>query len=88
MTGIPTGTYQLKYTTGLDWFDQGEVFRVNPSYSAFEKEFRYTEQEDGSKILYHDIRVTLHPVVGGNAHTRKITREEFLRGGTGNDPNK
>jgi hypothetical protein len=88
ITGIPTGTYQLKYTTGLDWFEQDEVFRVNPSYNAFEKEFRYTEQEDGNKILYHDISVTLHPVVGGKAHTRKISRREFLMGGSRNDPNK
>jgi len=79
MTGIPEGTYELKYAAGFDWVeDQG--FRVDPSFNEFEKTFQYTEQQSAEEIRYHDISITLHPVIGGNVRTRKISREEFLKG--------
>ena len=80
ITGISEGTYGLKYTTGLDWQDNMETFRWRPLYSRFEKQFPYSEERIGNEIQYHDIRVTLHPVVGGNVRTISISREEFLRG--------
>lgn len=78
ITGIPEGIYGLKYTTGLDWRDNG--FRWLPCYSRFERQFVYSEERVGNEIQYHEIRVTLHPVVGGNVRTISISREEFLRG--------
>jgi hypothetical protein len=80
ITGISEGTYGLKYTTGLDWQNNMETFRWRPSYSRFERQFPYSEERVGNEIQYHEIRVTLHPVVGGNVRTISISREEFLRG--------
>ena len=68
---IPVGTYQLKYAQGT-------------SCSQFERTFDYTEQRteeaDRVRVKYIEISVTLHPVVGGNVRTKKISRGDFLRG--------
>ena len=71
VTGIPVGTYELKYAIG-------------PSCYEFERSFDYTEQRtedaDRVRVNYKEISVTLHPVVGGNVRTIKISRGNFLRG--------
>ena len=77
---IPEGTYILAYTTGLNWVESKEVFSWHPSYSEFERVLQYREQRDSDGLQYHDISVTLQPVVGGNVRARVISREEFLKG--------
>ena len=72
ITGIPAGTYELKYAEGN-------------SFHQFDQTLDYAEhkerEEGGSeRIEYGEISVTLHPVVGGNVRTRGISREEFLKG--------
>jgi hypothetical protein len=78
--GIPEGTYQLAYMAGVDWDDGEATFRCNPDYAEFERNFVFKEETDQERIQYHSITVTLHPVVGGNIRTKRISREEFLRG--------
>jgi hypothetical protein len=77
--GIPKGTYELAYTHGLDWDDEEAEFRCDPDYAQFEREFDFTEERGQEGIHYDSITVTLHPVVGGNVRTKKISREEFLK---------
>jgi hypothetical protein len=71
ITGIPVGTYELKYALGLICYQ-------------FEHSVDYTENrtEEGDRVLvnYKEISVTLHPVVGGNVRTKQIPRSEFLKG--------
>jgi len=71
ITGIPAGVYELKYATGSSFYE-------------FERSFGYTEErtEDADRVhvKYKEISVTLHPVVGGNVRTIKISREKFLKG--------
>ena len=80
MKGIPEGTYQLRYAAGLDWDDDEATFLCDPDYSEFEREFTFTEQTNQKGVQYHSITVTLHPVVGGNIRSKRISREEFLKG--------
>jgi hypothetical protein len=77
---IPQGEYRLMYTTGLNWVKSDDVFTWQPSYNEFERTLDYSEQRDSEGIQYHTISVTLNSVLFGNVRTRKITREEFLRG--------
>lgn len=77
--GILEGRYQLVYTAGLDWDDSEAIFRCDPDYAQFERDFVFTEKRDREGIQYHSITVTLHPVVGGNIRTKKISRQEFLK---------
>ncbi len=76
---IPVGTYQLVYTAGLDWDGSAAIFRCDPDYAQFERDFAFTEERDQEGVQYHSITVTLHPVVGGNVRTKKISRQEFLK---------
>jgi hypothetical protein len=80
MIQLPEGVYALAYTTGLDWLDSEDSFRWHPSYNEFGRKLEYSERRDSEGIHYHDISVTLNPVIGGNVRTRVITREEFLKG--------
>ena len=80
MKGVSMGTYELAYTTGLDWDNAGETFRCgDPNYAQFERQFVFTEERDQEGVQYKTITVTLHPVVGGNARTKRISRQEFLK---------
>lgn len=78
--GIPEGIYALAYTSGLDWVDSDEYFRWNPSYYEFEASLHYSEQWNESGVHYHEYSVTLHPVIGGNARTKSVSRSDFLKG--------
>lgn len=80
MSRIPQGNFRLTYTTGLNWDEPEDIFRWQPSYDEFERTFDYNEQEDSERIRFHDISVTLNPVLFGNVQTKTITRDEFLRG--------
>src|SRR5579859_3510165 len=83
VTGIQEGAYSLRYTTGLDWQAEAQVFRWLPTYSQFGRQFVYSEETIGDNTRYREIKVTLHPVIGGNIQALPISREEFL-GGTEN----
>ena len=71
LLSIPVGTYELKYSLGR-------------SYHQFERTLDYAEQtkeeEQTVRVKYSEIRVTLHPVVGGNVRTIAISRADFLKG--------
>ena len=71
ITGIPVGTYELKYAQG-------------PSCYQFDSSLDYTEHRtDGGNhvwVNYKEISVTLHSVVGGNVRTKRISRSDFLKG--------
>jgi hypothetical protein len=71
ITGIPVGTYELKYALG-------------PTCYQFERSLDYIEQrtEEGDRVRvnYKEISVTLHSVVGGNVRTKQISRSDFLKG--------
>src|SRR5437660_2958866 len=71
---IPEGNYQLAYTGGLDWSESEEAFRWHPSYAEFEQTLHYSERNDHEGVHYLEVRVTLHPVIGGNVRTRQISR--------------
>ena len=79
LTDIPEGTYGLKYTTGLDWKADAQTFHWLPSYDRFDRRFVYSEKRIGDEIQYHEIKATLHRVIGGSVRTVSITRDEFLR---------
>lgn len=79
-TAIPEGTYELVYTLGLNWVESEDTFGWRPSYTRFGRTLRYYEQEAAGDIQYHDISVTLQPVIGGNVRAQKISRQDFLKG--------
>jgi hypothetical protein len=77
---VPRGTYKLAFTTGLNWDTTNDSFTWNPSCNEFDRMFNFTEERDSDGIEYHDISVTLNSVPSGNVRTKRITRDEFMRG--------
>jgi hypothetical protein len=77
---IPEGTYNVAFTTGLNWVEEDGEFSWHPAYSEFEHPFNFSEQRDADGVQYHSISVTLHAVPLGNVRTRTISREAFLNG--------
>jgi hypothetical protein len=71
ITGIPAGTYELKYAEGHSFHQFGQTL----DYTE-----RRREERGSERIEYDEISVTLHPIVGGNVRTKGISREEFLKG--------
>ena len=78
---IPQGSYEVRFTTGLDWNDSEGAFMWHPLYSEYERTFDYEEQRDLRAVKYETISVTLNPVPFGNVRTKTISREEFLKDG-------
>ena len=82
MTEIPEAIYFLAYTTGLNWIEAEDRFTWHPTYDRFDRIVGYEEHHEAGGLQYHDIRVTLQPLAGGDARTQRISRGEFLQGHT------
>jgi phage FluMu protein Com len=82
--GIPKGTYELSYTHGIDWAGD-DIFHCGQDYARFERDLPFKEESDQEGTHYNSITVTLHSVVGGNIHTKRISRQEFLKNHRGTD---
>lgn len=84
VSGIEPGSYRLIFTTGTDWVAACRGFMRASSYSEFEDELVFrvssTEDEDSITTWTTHGEVTLNPVFGGNAKTRKIDRRRFFEG--------
>jgi len=77
---IPQGTYNVAFTTGLNWVEDKGEFSWHPEYNEFERTFDFSEQRIGGSIQYDSLKVTLHTVPHGNISARTVTREQFLKG--------
>ncbi len=71
------GYYDLMFCTGVDGDKQNHRFRQDCRYLKFEDGATFQETQYYDHIEYTEMRITLHPVVGGNARTVRISEEEF-----------
>lgn len=76
---IASGIYTLKYGIGTDF--NGKIFTRDDIYGEFDEFFTFLEtttyEGDYSHTKGNGYTVTLNPVIGGNASTHGITKEEF-----------
>lgn len=77
MTGIEVGAYHLMFSLGSNWLE--DDFTCSPSYSEFENEMVYSEPVVGNVHKFHEMTVTLHRVLQGNARTRTLSRADYHR---------
>lgn len=79
---IPQGSYRVSFTTGLNWIESEDRFSWHPDYREYDRIFEYSVRRDSEGAPYKAtaITVTLHSVPFGNVRTKRITREEFLKG--------
>ncbi len=79
VTEVPEGIYRIMFATGRRFSRSCGRFLEDMQVSAFEK-LQHLRTTSGGIFQYTThLHFTLHPVVGGNAPTRRIASDEFLR---------
>jgi hypothetical protein len=66
---IPSGTFEIRYTSGTEWFGDDEMFGAKGSYAKADRLFSFSE---GSGY-----ELTLYRVPNGNLHTSRMKKEDF-----------
>ncbi len=66
---IPLGTFEIRYTSGTEWFGENEMFGNKGSYAKADRLFTFGR---GSGYV-----LTLYRVPHGNLHTSRMKKEDF-----------
>ena len=66
---IPSGTFEIRYTCGTEWFGDRELFGPTGSYAKAQGTFRFT-RDAGYEL-------TLYKVANGNLRTTTLRKEDF-----------
>ncbi|MEV4396367.1 hypothetical protein [Nonomuraea sp. NPDC049607] len=75
--GVPDGTYKIYFTHGVDWDGKSKSFTRQCSFERFQKSVKFKTTVTATQILWHDWRVTLHAITGGNARTAIVNPDDF-----------
>ena len=62
------GHFLIYVACGKNWDDYTKEFTTNKRFKKFEEELR---------LNIYNYEITLHPVVGGTAHTEQLDEDEF-----------
>ena len=76
---IAPGVYAIYFVTGSDWNPELTAFNFNANYSHFGRNVEFSEKPDqaSGKIEYSTYKITLQPVVGGNAAINPSDKDAF-----------
>ena len=80
VTGIAPGTYDIQFSLGIGYNPETRRFVRNDGFQEFDEPTTYAEARDARGTSYSVLRVTLNPVVGGNARTETIDEGAFAAG--------
>ncbi|MEV4566756.1 hypothetical protein AB0K12_23560 [Nonomuraea sp. NPDC049419] len=75
--GVRDGNYKIYFTHGTDWDGTSGAFTRDCSFERFEKTVKFKTTYTATQILWHDWRLTLHTISGGNARTAPVDPEDF-----------
>jgi hypothetical protein len=75
--GVRDGSYRIYFTHGVDWDGKSRAFTRDCSFERFQKSVKFKTTYTSTQILWHDWRVTLHAISGGNARTAQVDPEDF-----------
>ncbi len=81
MSNVSTGYYRIFFSTGKDLDPTTGQFQVDDSYSEFEQSLVFLETPKATSLEYSTYQITLQPVVGGNAKTRRLDKSAFINAG-------
>ncbi len=79
MNGIPPGQYRLTFQIGKGWDAATENFRCVNATAVFDQMTSFAERNVSDRLEYSEVSVTLHKLVGGNAHTTRVSPAVFRR---------
>ena len=66
---VPSGTYEIRYTTGSEWFGDAQLFGPTAHYAKANRTFQFT-RDSGYEL-------TLYAVPHGNLGTTPIRPQDF-----------
>lgn len=66
---VPSGLFEIRYTSGTRWFGEDDLFGVTASYAKADRLFSFSE---GSGY-----ELTLYRVKNGNLRTSSMRKEDF-----------
>ncbi|MFC7107705.1 hypothetical protein ACFQQB_49320 [Nonomuraea rubra] len=75
--GVPDGSYKIYFTHGVDWDGKTKAFTRDCSFERFEETVKFKTTVTATQILWHDWRITLHSISGGNARTAPVDPDDF-----------
>ncbi len=76
VTGIPVGTYSVRFQLGRTWNDSAHAFCVDRLSLAFDDPFRFSESPTEDDLSSSTWEITLDPVIGGNARFHAVPDSE------------
>jgi hypothetical protein len=79
LTRITDGTYQVFFTTGVDWSVQDRLFTRSCAFSQFDESASYSTIQESGEVRYKAYHLTLQPVLNGNATTSSVPARNFPR---------
>ncbi|MGI5270992.1 hypothetical protein ACQEUU_17690 [Nonomuraea sp. CA-218870] len=77
ISGVSDGNYRIYFTHGVDWDGKSGAFTRECSFERFQKPVKFKTTYTATQILWHDWRITLHAITGGNAPTSKVDPDDF-----------
>lgn len=78
--GVRDGSYKIYFTHGSDWEGKTKAFTRDCSFERFEKTVKFKTTFTATQIRWHDWRITLHAITGGNARTKPVDPDDFPGG--------
>ncbi|MFF4614836.1 hypothetical protein [Nonomuraea jabiensis] len=75
--GVRDGSYKIYFTHGVDWDGKSKSFTRNCSFERFQKSVTFKTTFTATQIRWHDWRITLHAIAGGNARTSPVDPDDF-----------
>ncbi|MFB9207975.1 hypothetical protein ACFFV7_42815 [Nonomuraea spiralis] len=75
--GVRDGAYKIYFTHGVDWDGKNKSFTRQCSFERFQKSVKFKTTVTATQILWHDWRITLHAITGGNARTAPVNPDDF-----------
>lgn len=77
--GYPDGTFDVIFAFGERLVKDSDNLYKPHGFAKFDSPFRFVTTQDAAGVRYTTFKITLNPVVGGNAKTTKIDESEFNR---------
>ncbi|MFJ6214101.1 hypothetical protein ACIQGZ_12325 [Streptomyces sp. NPDC092296] len=75
--GVRDGTYTVYFTSGSDWDGATRQFTRDCGFTKFDDKLKFTTTTTATQIRWTTWKVSLQPVIGGNASTSKLNRNAY-----------
>ncbi|MDF2707072.1 MAG: hypothetical protein K0R62_2724 [Nonomuraea muscovyensis] len=75
--GVGDGSYKIYFTHGVDWDGKSRAFTRDCGFERFQETVKFKTTYTATRIRWHDWRITLHAISGGNAKTTGVDPEDF-----------